>query len=235
MFVKNESQLLTVAAKQSIDQLLSDSSKRGLVTKQEVIAQALDYAREVPRKIRAQQSYVRMIEDAMSSVDDKILAGRWNYIRTAANDPFIISDAPVVTWERMPDGEFSLGMGFHRANVEVLLPISPLGCLHILPDVERTRPTLQPSVLEINTAQAAFATCYCYSHIQSNFIDQIVKENLGAAELGVKGFTVWHRNYATAIYDIMMNNGRWVEPKRLRTGSNGLPSQISPSPKRNHW
>lgn len=132
-------------------------------------------------------------------------------------NPFIISDAPVVTWERLSDGQFSYGMGFHGANVEVLLPISPLVCLHIQPDVERTRPSVRPSVSEVNAAEAAFAARFCFSNVESSVIDGIVQENFGKAELGVRGFTVWHRNYETAMFDILMNDGRWVEP-RSRTG-----------------
>ncbi|MGA3332659.1 MAG: DUF4238 domain-containing protein [Terracidiphilus sp.] len=213
-FLENEIQVETVAAKWSIDLLLSGQLTGGLITKEHVIARTLAYAREVSPAIRAQQSYVRTVEGAMSTIDDKLLAGEWNYIRTVATDPFVISDAPVVTWERLPDGRFSHGMGFHRANVEVLLPISPLVCLHIQPQVERARPCKRPSVREVNTAQAAFAARYCFSNVKSGEINHIVQENLGKAELGVKGFTVWHRNYKNTIYDILMSGGQWVEPPR---------------------
>jgi len=213
LFLDNESQVQTVAAKWSMDLLLSGRVKHGLVTREHVITSARAYAAEVSPEVRAQQSYVRTIEGAMSNIDDKLCAGEWNYIRTVPTDPYIISDAPVVTWERMPSGQFSYGMGFHRANVEVLLPISPLVCLHIQPDVKRTRSSLRPSVREVNAAQAAFAGRFCFSNIESAEINQIVQDNFGKAELGVRGFTVWHRNYETAMYDIMMNNGRWIEPR----------------------
>ena len=169
---------------------------------------------EVSGEVRAQQSYVRTIEGAMSGMDEKLFEGEWNYIRTVPTDPFIMSDAPVVTWERFANGQFAYGMGFHRANVEVLLPISPLVCLHIQPRVERTRPCVRPSVREVNLAQAAFATRHCFSNVGSIEIDQVIQEKLGIAELGVKGFTVWHRNYRDTIYDILMGGGRWVEPPR---------------------
>src|SRR5580704_5074551 len=93
--------------------------------------------------------------------------------------PFIISDAPVITWERLANGQFSYGMGFHRANVEILLPISPLVCLHIQPDVERARPSQRPSVREVNIAQAAFSGRFCFANVESAGIDQIVQQNLG--------------------------------------------------------
>lgn len=212
LFMENECQVQTVAAKWSMDLLLSGRMRHGLVTREHVIASARACAAEFSVEVKAQKSYVRMIEEAMSNIDDKLFAGEWNYIRTVPTNPFIISDAPVVTWERMPNGQFSYGMGFHRANVEVLLPISPLVCLHIQPDVERARPSVRPSVREVNAAQAAFAARFCFSNIESTVIDEIVQEHFGKVELGVRGFTVWHRNYDSALFDILMSGGKWVEP-----------------------
>ncbi len=145
------------------------------------------------------------LEAFMSNIDDKIFAGKWDCVWTEPADPFIISDAPVVTWERMSSGQCSYGVGFHRANVEVFLPISPLVCLHIQPAVERNAAIVSPSVREVNAAQAAFASRFCFSNIQSTGIDQLVQENIGRAEMGVRGFTVSHRDYSTAVYDILMS------------------------------
>jgi Protein of unknown function (DUF4238) len=191
-----------------MDLLLSGRVRQGLVTKEHVIASAQACAAEVSRSARSQKSYVAMIEAAMSDMDDKLFAGAWRCLRTTPTNPFIISDAPVVTWERLSAGQVSYGMGFHRANVEVVLPISPLLCLHIQPDVERTRLVVRPSVSEVNAAQAAFAARFCFSNVQSKAIDEVVQENIGKAELGVKGFTVWHRNYENAMFDILMNDGQ---------------------------
>src|SRR5579863_5042899 len=105
------------------------------------------------------------IEKMMSELDRELFSGKWNDIRTVLTDPFIISDAPVVTWQRMHNGALSYGLGFHRADVEVLLPISPVVCLHILPDVERSRVARRPTVREVNAAQAAFAARSCFSNI----------------------------------------------------------------------
>jgi hypothetical protein len=179
-----------VATKWSMDLLLSGRVKHGLVTTAHVIAIARACAAKLPPEVKAQKSYVNMIEEAMSRIDDKLLAGEWNYIRTVPTNPFIISAAPVVTWERLSNGQFSYGMGFHRAKVEVLLPISPLVCLHIQPDVERTRPSVRPSVSEVNAAQAAFAARFCFSNVESTVINGIAQENFGKAELGVRAFTV---------------------------------------------
>lgn len=204
LFERNESQVQTVAAKWSIDLLLNGRIKAGLVTTGNVIASARACTARLCDPAEVQKGYLRMIEYMMSNIDEKLLAGEWNYLRTIPTDPFIISDAPVVTWAKMPNGQFSYGVGFHEPNVEVLLPIAPVVCLHVRPAVERTTLCIQPSVSEVNGAQAAFATRYCFSNIRSVEIDRIVQENLGKAEMGVRGFTVWHRNYETAVYDALM-------------------------------
>ncbi len=198
LFIKNESQVLTVAAKWSLE-------LGRLVTKGQVVKAALARSSEHLKTANAQKSYVGMIEKVMSDLDIALFSGEWNYIRTVPTDPFIISDAPVVTWQRMRTGALSYGLGFHRAEVEVLLPISPVVCLHIQPGVKRSSAARRPTVREVNAAQAAFARRSCFSNIESAEIDRIFQENFGKAEIGVKCFTIWHRHYDTAVYDILMN------------------------------
>jgi hypothetical protein len=170
-----------------------------------VIARARAVAADVVEEARAQKSYVMTLENFMTKIDDKLFAGRWDCVRAEAAAPFIISDAPVVTWERLPSRQLSFGVGFHCPNVEAFLPISPLVCLHIQPAVQRNAAIVSPSAREVNAAQAAFASRFCFSNIQSSAIDQLVQENIGRAELGVRGFTLEHRDYSTAIYDILMS------------------------------
>jgi hypothetical protein len=50
---------------------------------------------------------------------------KWQIMRTTPDKPFIISDSPVVTWQRDASGKAYHGGGFERENVEVLLPVSP--------------------------------------------------------------------------------------------------------------
>jgi hypothetical protein len=90
------------------------------------------------------------------------------------------------------------------SNVEVLLPVSSLTCLHVLPNVARSRHIEQPTVREVNIAQASFAHKHCYANINSSQINEIVQQNFGKAEVGVKAFTVWHINYSNAIYEQLM-------------------------------
>ena len=221
-FLSNDHQIRTVAAKWSIDLLLSGVVRVGLVTREDVIQVARSVEAKVPEAVRARRSYVDLIERAMGEVDEHLMTGQWDYLRTVRENPFVISDAPVVTWERRTDGMISYGLGFHRPDVEVFLPISPLVCLHILPNVERTRPVISPSVDDINTAQAAFATRCCFTNIESPKINQVLQPAFGLAEIGVKSFTVWHRNYDDTIFEMLMNGGRFVPPPRLEPwSSNG--------------
>jgi hypothetical protein len=210
-FLENESQVLTVATKWNIDLVLRRQTRHGFFTSDDIRTGVRELLQKHLTEKGAQGSYIQTIERMMSEFDEKLFLGEWNLIRKTINDPFITSDAPVVTWERLGPEEFSLGMGFHRENVEVFLPISPEKCLHILPNVNRTRKVADPTAKEVNIAQAAFAARACYSHAKSDAIDDIVQGNFGRAELGVKSFTVWHRNYSTAIYDILMHEPRWLE------------------------
>jgi hypothetical protein len=131
--------------------------------------------------------------------------GEWSLVKGSADKPFIISDTPVVTWERLATGAFRYGIGFHEPNVEAMLPISPLCCLHILPRVLRNLPTQPPSPGEVNAAQAAFSGQFCYASIPSSWVDQIVQQNFGKAQLGVAAFTVGHRNYEKLVYEHLLN------------------------------
>lgn len=152
LFFQNRQQTETVAAKWSIDLLLSGRLKHRLITAEEVVARTREGLAEHLNEASAQQSYLRTMERAMSELDELVYGGEWRCLRSNTNSPFILSDAPVVTWERLDNGVFSYGQGFHRENVEVFLPVSPTRCLHVLPNVQRTRAVRTPSTQDINAA-----------------------------------------------------------------------------------
>lgn len=157
-----------------------------------------------------QQSYAESIERAMSMVDQTLLNGAWGTLRTVAENPFIIGDAPVVTLIRYADGSRSLGEGFRKPDVEVLLPISPLACLHILPTVERTRQVVRPTVLEVNTAQASFASDFCFSHKRDDVLDGVLQPIFSTLKIGVNGYSIRYKGYEQTLFDIM--RGTHVRP-----------------------
>jgi hypothetical protein len=202
-FLSNKDQILTVATCWNIEVINQGSDP--LFTVDQVIQWAREARYQTTLGIQEQRSYLNMIEGNMQTVDEPLMRGEWRYLRTTPDRPFVISDAPVATWVRSEQNTLSYGQGFHRANVEVFLPISPLTCLHILPDVERTRGVLQPSVEDINAAQAAFATRYCFTNINSQEIDRMFQESFGKAEIGKKSFTLWHRNYTDTYYELLLN------------------------------
>lgn len=214
-FLANERQVFTVAAKWSIDLLLSGRLQGTLVSPDEVRKATQRLLQNYDTESHLQASYAESIERAMAFFDETLYEGTWRFLKATAAEPFIICDAPVVTWERLAQpGLFSYGIGFERPNVEVFLPLSPRVCLHILPNVERTRPVQQPTTREVNIAQAAFAGRFCFANIGCNEIDLLMQQNFGRAKLGVTAFTVWHRNYDNTVYELLMNGGRWVEPPR---------------------
>jgi len=153
-----------------------------------------------------QESYLTSIVSFMTYFDEKMFSGEWELFATTIEDPFIMSDAPVVTWDRTNSG-LSFGVGFERPNVEVLLPVSPLTCLHILPKVPRTRQVVGPRVEEVNIAQAKFAHRSCFANQNNSEIDNIVQRHISTAKLGENAFSLSNKNYNNIVFDILMRQG----------------------------
>ena len=144
-----------------------------------------------------------------------MLNGNWNLLHTNTAEPFVIGDAPVVTWERNERNFLIYGQGFSKPNVEAFLPISPIACLHIQPAVQRTRRILTPTTQKVNIAQASYASEYCYTNIHSDALNTMLQPHFGRTVLGVNAFSVRHRDYTKTMFEILMNRGRWVEPPTL--------------------
>jgi hypothetical protein len=211
-FLSNESQLLTVATNWNIDLICRGLPISSPITKEDVAAKAREYFERLADNDAEQQQYMVGIQIGMANLDEPMYQGDWNLLTTTSDRPFIVSDSPVVTWQRDATGTIYHGGGFHRPNVEILLPVSPTSCLHILPAVERTQPVIVPTVDQVNIAQVAFAYRDCFANIYAPEIDALVQQYISTARIGENVFTVWHRNYDNMIYDILMNRGRWVEP-----------------------
>lgn len=136
-FLANETQIQTVATHWNLDAHFKGVNLSRLITTDDVKRAALRLKIFNDPVSSEQESYVTSIVSFMTYFDEKMFSGEWKLVGTTIEDPFIISDAPVVTWERT-NSSLSFGVGFERPNVEVLLPVSPLTCLHILPKVPRT-------------------------------------------------------------------------------------------------
>ena len=101
-------------------------------TKEEALA-AIDHTiAEHATADRAQRGYVQTMDTMMAFIDEGMRNGEWQIIQAEPDKPFVIGDAPVVTWERTDDNALVYGQGFARPNVEVLLPALPTACLHVL-------------------------------------------------------------------------------------------------------
>ena len=203
-FLSNEVQLLTVTAKWNIDRLFSGRPQRFFETRQDIIQIVNRIAKYFQTERNRQKRFIKSIERWMSEFDNVTYEGQWEFLRTSTDNPYIISDAPIITWNRKDNGTIFYGIGVHEPNVEVFLPISPLTCLHILPNVTRNRNIKQPTVLEVNIAQAAFAHKHCFANIKSNQIDEMMQQEFGKAEIGVKVFTIWQRNCKNVLYEYLM-------------------------------
>jgi len=174
------------------------------VTKRDVKDSIRRRIAEHTRPDEPQRDYIQALETMMTFPDETMLNGQWGIIPADSEHPFVIGDAPVVTWERMDDNKPNCGIGFARPNVEVFLPVSPTACIHVLPRVARTRQVQPPSPVEVNIAQAAFATKYCFGSINSPEIDAMLQPEFGKVRLGITGFNTRHIDHNKVLFDVLM-------------------------------
>jgi hypothetical protein len=200
----NDAQLRTVAAHWNIDAHFRGLKLGRLMTGEDVARAAMGLVRDEQSPTAMQKAFAGSVARAMSVLDQATLRGEWRIIRTTLDEPYILSDAPVTTWQRINGLNFEYGVGFHHLNVEVLLPLSPRAALHILPAVRRTQSVIPPKAREVNMAQAAFAYTSCFGDRRSDEIDRLVQQNISTVRFGKNAFTVWHINYDDAVYQHLM-------------------------------
>jgi hypothetical protein len=200
-FRADEGKLAQYVAKMTMD--LVPGGLRRMITIDEA-KQGIDNAiAQQTTTDAAQHRYVATME-TMMAFDDGLRNGNWGILRAEPHKPFLIGDAPVVTWERTAQNMLLFGQGFARPDVEAFLPIFPTACLHVLPVVTRNRQVLTPTADEVNMAQAAFAT-YCFTNIQSEEIDALLRPYFGMVRLGIDGFSIEHLDHNQKLFDILMN------------------------------
>ena len=212
--LSDDQKLSDLAAKLTMDMVNSGYQLRRMVTKQEIID---GIKREIARHTNddeAQRSYIQTMETMMAFADETMLNGHWGIVHTEPNKPFVLGDAPVVTWERSASNILMFGQGFARSNVEALLPVSPTACLHVLPLVERSRPVRTPAPEEVNMAQAAFATEHCFTNVCSPEIDATLQPQFGKVRLGIEGFSLRHVDYNKVLFDILLGRRPHVAAPR---------------------
>ncbi len=211
----NDDQISQIAARWTIEQIgIGISPEAAIVAVDEVRERLNETIERIQTEEHIQTTYVDAMERALASFDQTIAGGRWGILTTTPDNPFIIGDAPVVTWIR--GGNFlHYGFGFQRPNVEVLLPVCPTACLHVLPLVPRNQHPLTPTVSEVNEAQATFASECCYSHTNSPGLNDLIQQRIGRRRIGVHLFSVRHRDYSNTMFDLLMSGGsRFRDPRR---------------------
>jgi hypothetical protein len=204
-FLADEGQQATGAAQWNIDAYFNGMRLGSLITIDDMVRAVRRLTVFSDPASSEQESYVTGIARFMTYFDEAMFYGDWRLVGTTRDNPFILSDAPVVTWDRKDSTGISHGIGFEEPNVEILLPVSPLTCLHILPRVQRTRPVVAPQVEEVNIAQAKFAHRGCFANQNKTEIDNVVQRHISTAKLGENAFTLWNRNYDNLVCDILMN------------------------------
>lgn len=205
--LSNEEQISALAAKWTVDIIDGGHLLGCLVTSEEVRVTILKMIDKEMSSEMLQETYADTIERALSMPDETMLTGYWELLHTSLSEPFVIGDAPVATWVRDDRNNLNHGLGFSEPDVEVVLPISPIACFHILPNVKRTRRVVTPTANEVNAAQAAFATNHCFTNICSKILNAQLQPHFGKAVMGVTAFSIRHRNYADKIFNILMNKG----------------------------
>jgi hypothetical protein len=214
-FLSNEIQLETVAAHWNIDAFFKGLRFGRLITREDVVRRAREFVVANASGREAQTWYAQGTLRALAGFDEVLFRGEWRLLSAEPSKTFLLSDTPVITWNRLESGQLAYGVGFHTANVEVFLPISPATCLHILPYVHRTRRIASPTVTEINIAEASFSYNACFASQFSQELDVIVQQHISTVRIGENAFTVFHRNYENTIYDTLMSGGRWADPPRI--------------------
>lgn len=213
--LSNDDQLSQIAARWTLGQIDNGTSpEEAVVTVGEVRQRLAESIEEIQTDEHIQTAYVDAMERALNYFDQALAGGRWGILTTTLDNPFIIGDAPVVTWIR--SGNFiNYGFGFERPNVEVLLPVCPTACLHVLPLVSRSQEPLMPAVSEVNEAQATFASQYCYAHRKSDVLNALIQPRIGRRQIGVHLFSVRHRDYSNTMFELLMSGGsRFRAPRR---------------------
>jgi hypothetical protein len=129
---------------------------------------------------------VRMYEEDIV----RMLAGKpYGLLRAPDTDSFILGDTVVLT--RQPIGNaLSVGVGFAKPNMHVLLPISPRTCIQIGIPGREEHVLMPEEVRSINTDQIKMMHRYAYSRVESDEIQEQVSNMGGTLNYMLSAFIV---------------------------------------------
>jgi Protein of unknown function (DUF4238) len=206
-FLSNDGQTTTVAAKWNLDAIQRGVRLHRLFTREDVIKSAAKLLRPSDADQDAQDHFVDWISRTLTSdaEHERIFQGRWNVLRTNANDPFLLADSPVVSFARIGENQLSYGEGFNKPFVEIIFPVASTTCLHILPSQNQSSRIVRPTTGEINYLQALFVHESGYANQQSASIRNLVDLHGGTARIGENCYRVDATRYSTSLYDLLMS------------------------------
>jgi hypothetical protein len=202
--LNDEEKLAALTEKYTVEAVRLGFPVREMVTKEQIISITEKQIAEHSGPNEAQRDYIQAIETMFNLPDETMLNGQWRIMQTDTDHPFVIGDAPVVTFERTEQNRLYWGQGFARPNVEVFFPVSPTTGLHILPRVERTREPRKPATAEANMGQAAYATKYCFGNVNNAEVDSILQPEFGKMKMGVTGFNTHQIDQDQVLFNILM-------------------------------
>jgi hypothetical protein len=206
-YLADEEKVSKLAARWSLEIIRLGHPLQRPVSPEEVKISAERMIATMQTQEHEQTTYVDSMERAMTTTDQALENGDWNVIQTDLEHPFVIGDAPVVTWHLVESGTLTYGQGMWTADVEAVLPVASTACLWILPAVQRTRRPRNPTVREVNCAQAAFATRYCYAHKNDPVIDADLQQQFNRGQIGIDMYSVRHRYYSDTMFELPMSGG----------------------------
>lgn len=204
--LSNPQQLANIAAKWNIDAFFKGLRFHRLIDAQDVAAKAIEVFRQNFSAEDQQNRFVDWMFHCLILTDQNLSDGTWTILRTDAEDPFLLADSPVVTFSRTKSNELSYGEGFDKPNVEVLLPVAPSACLHIVPMQSKGSYGVLPSVAEVNYLQSLFVNESGFTNRSSTTIEALVNAHAGKARIGENCYVINPTRYETYLYDMLMSH-----------------------------
>jgi hypothetical protein len=204
--LSNPQQLATIAAKWNIDAFYKGLRFHRLINAQDVEDRALKVFQQNSSVQDQQNRFVDWMLHCLTFTDQNLSAGTWTILRTNAEEPFLLADSPVVSFSRMKHNELSYGEGFDKPNVEVLLPVAPSACLHIVPAKSNGSHGVLPTVSEVNYLQSLFVNESGFTNQSSATIEALVNAHGGKARIGENCYMINPTRYETYLYDTLMSH-----------------------------
>jgi|HubBroStandDraft_5_1064220.scaffolds.fasta_scaffold176415_1 hypothetical protein len=125
------------------------------------------------------ETYLGNVEDSTEFMTQKLLALKFQILRSSNDVSFSISDTPVISRLATGGGNYDIGVGINHPGVEWFLPISHSRCLRISDTLSNQSVLNDMQVLELNKQQSLTMFRRMYSKQELVILDQWVQEFSG--------------------------------------------------------